>query len=132
MRNPYHVIHEVFDGRDAQYHKQGHQCGVPCQGRDLRDCLKEIKKGQACVPRKTQQSYRRPLTLSLISTVIQLASCTAGMERCRSIQLALRLPLSLASGFLDQSLEAETDVTEKPTGTFRPTQFLILQTIRIT
>ena len=59
MRNPYHIIHKVFDGRDAQHHKQGHQRGVPCQGRDLRDCLKEIEKWQTCVLGKTQKNYRQ-------------------------------------------------------------------------
>lgn len=50
MGSPYRVVHEVLDGRDAQHQKQGHQRGVPCQGRDLRDCLEEIK--HACVPVK--------------------------------------------------------------------------------
>ena len=131
MSNPYHIIHKVFDGRDAQHHKQGHQRGVPRQGRDLRDCLKEIEKWQTCVPRKTRQSYRQPLTLSLISTIIQLASCTAGMGRCQSIQLTLLLPLSLASGFLERSLETETRYRKTHTN-FSANPILLSQTTRIT
>lgn len=131
MSNPYHIIHKVFDGRDAQHHKQGHQRGVPCQGRDLRDCLKEIEKWQTCLPRRTRQSYRQPLRLSLIATIIQLASCVAGMERCQSTQLTLLLPLSLASGFLEQSLETETRYRKTHTN-FSANPILISQTTRIT
>lgn len=51
MGNPYHIIHQVFDCRDAQHQKQGHQRGVPRQGCDLRDGLEETKR-HTCVPMK--------------------------------------------------------------------------------
>lgn len=53
----YHIVHQVFDGRDAQHHEQRHQGGVPRQGRDLRDCL-EGGKRHPCVPVKAQLTHR--------------------------------------------------------------------------
>lgn len=94
---------------------------------------KEIEKWQThvCLGRHSRATGRQPLMLSLIPTIIQLASCTAAMERCRSTQLTLLLPLSLASGFLEKSLERQRHVTEKSTRSFRPAQLLILQTTKL-
>ena len=132
MRNPYHIIHKVFDGRDAQHHKQGHQRGVPRQGRDLRDCLKEIEKWQTCVLGKTQQSYRQATTNVKPDPHHHPAGILHSSHGKVPKHPANPSPASLSSFWLPGKSLA-TEMRYRKTNTiFSANPVLILQTTRIT
>lgn len=104
--NPYHVIHQVLDGRDAQHHEQGEQGGVPCQGRDFRYCLPETQGRRVPMeawPLQVTANSNFPRHLSLRPAE------PGGKERHPSLQPTFFLLPSPASDLQEQIPEDDAE-----------------------